>query len=64
MDVTKCTSMHCTYKSICYRQCSKPRTDGSEKYQSWMNFEYECNEENGFQYYIKSIYDELQAYKD
>ena len=46
-DITMCTSENCPYKDKCYRTKAKP-----EKYQSWSNFEYTCNENSGFEYFI------------
>ena len=47
-DITMCTSQNCLYKDKCYRVRAKP-----EKYQSWSNFEYTCNENSGFEDFIK-----------
>ena len=46
--ITLCTSENCPYKDKCYRVQAK-----SSKYQSWSNFEYTCNENSGFEDFIK-----------
>ena len=46
-DITMCSSENCPYKDKCYRTKAKP-----EKYQSWSNFEYTCNENSGFEYFM------------
>lgn len=46
-DITMCSSCNCPEKNNCYRTTAKPG-----KLQSWSNFEYVCNEENGFSYFI------------
>ena len=46
-DITMCTSENCPYIDRCYRVRAKP-----SKYQSWSNFEYTCNEDNGFENFI------------
>lgn len=45
---TMCTSEYCSMKDKCYRKLAKP-----SEYQSWSNFEYTCNEDSGFEDYIK-----------
>ena len=47
-DITMCTSENCPYRDECYRVRAKPG-----KYQSWSNFEYVCNENSGFDDFIK-----------
>ena len=46
-DITMCTSVSCSERENCYRVQAKP-----EKYQSWSNFEYTCNENSGFEYFM------------
>ena len=46
--MTMCTSETCAMRNTCYRAQAKP-----SQYQSSCNFEYTCNEENGFCDYIK-----------
>lgn len=46
-DITMCTSENCPVRATCYRQRAK-----ASEYQSWCNFEYTCNENNGFIDYI------------
>lgn len=43
-DITMCISENCEMREKCYRVRAKP-----EKYQSWSNFEYTCNEDSGFE---------------
>ena len=47
MDITMCTSTECPQRKTCYRAQAKP-----DRYQSYSNFEYVCNEESGFEDYI------------
>lgn len=47
-DITMCSSSGCPMKEECYRSRAKPDT-----LQSWTNFEYSCNENSGFNEYIK-----------
>lgn len=47
-DITMCSSLGCPMKNSCYRVTAKP-----DKLQSWSNLEYTCNEESGFDWYIK-----------
>ena len=47
-DITMCSSENCPYREECYRVRAKP-----SKYQSWSNFEYTCNENSGFEDFIK-----------
>lgn len=46
-DITMCSSCNCPEKNNCYRSTAEPDT-----LQSWSNFEYVCNEENGFSYFM------------
>ena len=47
-DITMCISKNCPYRDECYRVRAKP-----VGYQSWSNFEYTCNENSGFEDFIK-----------
>lgn len=48
-DITMCSSSHCPERNNCYRAMAKPN-----KYaQSYTNFEYTCNEDSGFNEFIK-----------
>ena len=47
-DITMCTSKNCVMGEKCYRVRAKP-----SEYQSWSNFEYTCNENSGFEDFIK-----------
>lgn len=47
-DITMCTSDDCPVKDNCYRHLAKP-----SQIQSYSNFEYTCNEESGFNDFIK-----------
>ena len=47
-DITMCASEACTERERCYRAMAKP-----SEYQSWSNFEYTCNENSGFEDFIK-----------
>ena len=49
-DITMCTSKNCPVRSTCYRQ----RAKASEN-QSWLNFEYTCNENSGFNDYMSLV---------
>ena len=46
-DMTMCSSQACPMKYECYRKMAIPN-----KFQSFSNFEYTCNEQNGFKDYI------------
>lgn len=46
-DISMCSSKHCPMKDKCYRS-----TATASKYQSWSNFEYACNENNGYEDFI------------
>lgn len=48
-DITMCTSENCPVRDSCYRVQAKPN-----QFQSWSNFEYTCNENNGFEDFIKN----------
>ena len=43
-----CASEACTERERCYRAMAKP-----SEYQSLSNFEYTCNENSGFEDFIK-----------
>ena len=47
-DITMCTSINCPERDNCYRAQAKPSV-----MQSWSNFEYTCNENSGFEDFIK-----------
>ena len=47
-NITMCSSLNCQMKNQCYRSTARPDAD-----QSWSNFEYSCNEDSGFDRYIK-----------
>ena len=48
-DITMCASKDCPERNNCYRAIVKPN-----KYaQSYTNFEYTCNEDSGFNEFIK-----------
>lgn len=47
-DITKCTSETCPQRDTCYRK----RAKDDAFFQSYSNFEYECNENSGFEDYI------------
>ena len=49
-DITMYTSENCPVRDSCYRVQANP-----SDLQSWSDFEYTCNEDNGFAYYIKTI---------
>ena len=53
-DITMCVSEACTERERCYRAMAK-----SSEYQSWSNFEYTCNENSGFEDFIK--YDDFSS---
>ena len=48
-DITMCVCDKCPMRENCYRIQAEP-----DELQSWSNFEYTCNENNGFAYYIKN----------
>ena len=43
-DITMCSSPNCPQYDFCYRAQAPINMEG----QSWANFEYTCNESNGF----------------
>jgi hypothetical protein len=48
--IVKRTSKHCPYKVTCYRNTDEePPSTEEESY----NYEYMCNEDEGFSYYIR-----------
>lgn len=47
-DITMRTSENCPIRDSCYRMQAEP-----SQFQSWSNFEYTCNENSGFDDYIK-----------
>jgi len=47
-DITLCTSNNCPYKSTCYRK----KAEADRRWQSYANFEYNCNESSGFEDFI------------
>ena len=47
-DITMCASENCPEREKCYRAMAK-----ASEYQSWSNFEYTCNENSGFDDFIK-----------
>ncbi len=48
MDITMCSSVNCPERNSCYRSRANP-----SEIQSYSNFEYTCNENNGFEYFWK-----------
>ena len=46
-DIILCSSIHCPVRSTCYRSSAKIKESPV-----WSNFEYFCNEDNGFADYI------------
>lgn len=48
-DITMCSSEYCPVKDQCYRATAKPNKFA----QSWSNFEYTCNENSGFNDFIR-----------
>ena len=53
-DITMCTSESCPYRYESYRVRAKQSI-----YQSWSNFDYTCNENSGFEDFIK--YDDFSS---
>lgn len=49
-DITMCSSENCPIRKDCYRHEAKP-----DRLQSYSNFGYTCNVDNGFCDYIKLI---------
>lgn len=50
-DITMCSSTECPERNNCYRATANPGT-----LQSWNNFEYFCNENNGFEYFMGNYF--------
>lgn len=48
-DITMCSSKNCLMKDSCYRA----QAQTNSKHQSYYNFEYECNEDSGFDSFIR-----------
>ena len=48
-DITMCTSIDCPMKDTCYRIQATPEP----RWQSYANFEYTCNENSGYEDYIR-----------
>ena len=48
-DITMCVSIDCPMRETCYRAKAKP----NPLRQSYSNFEYTCNENSGFDDYIR-----------
>lgn len=46
-----CSSENCPIRNECYRNTAKARKDK----QTWSNFEYTCNENNGFEEFMKVL---------
>lgn len=46
-DITMCTSINCPVRASCYRKSKK-----ASENQRYYNFEYTCNENNGFADYM------------
>lgn len=47
--ITMCSSQNCPMKDMCYRVQAKV-----DDYQDWNNFEYTCNENSGFDNFIRT----------
>ena len=47
-DITMCSSVNCPERNNCYRSRAKP-----SEFQSYSNFGYTCNENNGFSDFLK-----------
>ena len=54
MNTIMCTSKHCPYKNRCYRAT---KGDSDDINQSYVNLEYTCNENSGFDMYIPVLSD-------
>lgn len=52
-DITMCASENCPMRDKCYRVQAK-----ADEQQAWCNFEYTCNENSGFEDFIKVGIDE------
>lgn len=50
-DIILCTSAHCPYKNRCARQSTKAKEDNDVPL-AFNNYEYFCNEQDGFSSYI------------
>lgn len=48
-DITMCSSETCPMKNKCYGATAR-----ASDWQSWSNFEYNCNEDSGFEDFIKN----------
>ena len=55
-DITMCTAIDCPMSDKCYRHT---KGDSDDPYQSYVNFEYSCNEDSGFEDYILYTTDEF-----
>ena len=51
--ITMCSSQNCPMKDMCYRVQAKV-----DDYQDWNNFEYTCNENSGFDNFIRMTKEE------
>lgn len=49
-DITKCSQNGCPMADTCYRV----KAEDNPFWQSWTNYEYTCNEGDGFSMYIKN----------
>lgn len=47
-ELTMCSSTSCPYSNDCYRAKGI-----SNEHQSWSDFEYTCNENSGFENFVK-----------
>lgn len=47
--ITMCSSQNCPMRDECYRVQAK-----IDEYQDWNNFEYTCNENSGFDNFIRT----------
>ena len=50
-----CSSENCPMRNKCYRYTAR-----ASDWQSWSNFEYTCNEDSGFEDFIKKYYDKIE----
>lgn len=50
MDATMCSSENCPIRN----ECSRNITNRNEESQNWNNFEYTCNEDSGFEDFVKN----------
>lgn len=54
-DITICMSKECPQRKSCYRAMAVP-----DRYQSYADFEYVCNEESGFEDFMPILsYDKI-----